>query len=719
MIAGHRETRKVVGRFEERRGRAASAAPRRRGGLLAAAVLAAVLVFPPAVARADQARAVISWTTSGTDIDMHVWDADGNHAWYQSQGGVPEAQLSEDITYGPGQETFTDLQSPSTRRFTVGICYFAANAAVVPTQVSVTLTDPDGTTHSFSPTLATPGDHQIIGTTPPGPAYPMSDDWCQGSTSTPPPANTKAPAISGVSTLGAQLTCSTGDWTGSPTSYAVQWLRDGQALDGATDASYTVTAADVGHDLSCRVTASNVTGSATADSGAAAFGDSDGDGLRDDWEIRGLGPGAELNLMGASPLRRDIFVELDYMVGHRLSERAVRLVQGAFLTAPTVNLDGSAGISLHVDHGASSMMDPRTGARWGGLSRSDIIPSRARLEIVNSDWGALDDLKPSHFLLSRRRAFHYGVSIDSYDKDSSGISRGGYPDGGPDLVISLGKPLPESARTDRRESGTFMHELGHNLGLGHGGRGGEADMNFKPNYLSVMNYSFQMTGVVGLVQPLDYSRFVLPSLDENRLSEPRGLGAVPGLYQGVLTAWYCKGIKGPFWQRATSAIDWNCDNRIRRGTTVSADINSGGKDPEDDTGKGLSELQSSDDWNNLTYTGLGGINASGAAIRAVRTVPEASEEVLLRPLRALRHDFAAPRLKFVRTGRVLRVLASDAKGLDVVSASTGGRSRVRLARGRRNVSIAFRLSKGRNRVTAVAVDQALNRARRSLSVRVR
>ena len=37
-----------------------------------------------------------------------------------------------------------------------------------------------------------------------------------------------------------------------------------------------------------------------------------------------------------------------------------------------------------------------------------------------------------------------------------------------------------------------MHELGHNLGLRHGG---DDLPNFKPNYLSVMNYSFQLTGL--------------------------------------------------------------------------------------------------------------------------------------------------------------------------------------------------------------------------------
>lgn len=37
-----------------------------------------------------------------------------------------------------------------------------------------------------------------------------------------------------------------------------------------------------------------------------------------------------------------------------------------------------------------------------------------------------------------------------------------------------------------------MHELGHNLGLRHGG---DENLNYKPNYLSVMNYLYQLNGL--------------------------------------------------------------------------------------------------------------------------------------------------------------------------------------------------------------------------------
>ena len=63
-----------------------------------------------------------------------------------------------------------------------------------------------------------------------------------------------------------------------------------------------------------------------------------------------------------------------------------------------------------------------------------------------------------------------------------------------------------------------MHEFGHSLGLHHGGRD---DVQFKPNYLSVMNYMFQMRGRVP-DRPLDYSRSALPPLDEHALVDGAG-----------------------------------------------------------------------------------------------------------------------------------------------------------------------------------------------------
>ena len=76
------------------------------------------------------------------------------------------------------------------------------------------------------------------------------------------PTNSKAPLITGSAVVGMQVTCSQGRWTGIPTAYAYQWKRDGTNL--ATGAHYLIVAGDVGHTLSCVVSASNKYGASNA-----------------------------------------------------------------------------------------------------------------------------------------------------------------------------------------------------------------------------------------------------------------------------------------------------------------------------------------------------------------------------------------------------------------------------------------------------------------------
>ena len=63
------------------------------------------------------------------------------------------------------------------------------------------------------------------------------------------------------------LTCSTGTWANQPTVFTYSWLIDGQPA-GITGAQMTVTAAQVGHMVSCQVVATNRNGSAPGTSAA-------------------------------------------------------------------------------------------------------------------------------------------------------------------------------------------------------------------------------------------------------------------------------------------------------------------------------------------------------------------------------------------------------------------------------------------------------------------
>ena len=89
----------------------------------------------------------------------------------------------------------------------------------------------------------------------------------QGSAQpSPPPANTALPTISGTPTVGQTLTAANGTWTGSPTSYTYQWLRDGTAISGATAQTYALVADDATTSISVTVTAHNAFGATPATS---------------------------------------------------------------------------------------------------------------------------------------------------------------------------------------------------------------------------------------------------------------------------------------------------------------------------------------------------------------------------------------------------------------------------------------------------------------------
>lgn len=85
-----------------------------------------------------------------------------------------------------------------------------------------------------------------------------------------PPANTTAPAVSGTGTVGSTLTCTTGIWTLSPTSYSYQWERGGAKITGAVSSVYKLVSADSGHNIGCVVTGYTPGGSASAASNVIA-----------------------------------------------------------------------------------------------------------------------------------------------------------------------------------------------------------------------------------------------------------------------------------------------------------------------------------------------------------------------------------------------------------------------------------------------------------------
>ena len=80
------------------------------------------------------------------------------------------------------------------------------------------------------------------------------------------PVNTTAPTISpaGTPNIADTLSVADGSWTGYGYTTTYQWNRSGTAISGATGASYTLVAADVGAVMTCSVTRTNIRGTATA-----------------------------------------------------------------------------------------------------------------------------------------------------------------------------------------------------------------------------------------------------------------------------------------------------------------------------------------------------------------------------------------------------------------------------------------------------------------------
>ena len=65
-----------------------------------------------------------------------------------------------------------------------------------------------------------------------------------------------APRIGGVAQVNHKLGVNPGTWSPQPVTVAIQWLRDGQPIKGATSTHLTLTPRDAGHAVTATVTAS-------------------------------------------------------------------------------------------------------------------------------------------------------------------------------------------------------------------------------------------------------------------------------------------------------------------------------------------------------------------------------------------------------------------------------------------------------------------------------
>jgi hypothetical protein len=282
-----------------------------------------------------------------------------------------------------------------------------------------------------------------------------------------------------------------------------------------------------------------------------------------------------------------------------LETYALERVVKAFQSAPVPNPDGTKGINVHLIYADAPVRHVNL------LGDSD--------NNGNYNWTAFQQIKDRSFPTapaSLAGVFHYvlfahqiSLPDQSGDNCTSGISRD-MPSH--DFIVSLGCVEDDAAKNpadqgdSEWQSGTFMHELGHNLGLRHGGAD---DINYKPNYISVMNYLFQFSGIFrdGVQGQFDYSQFNV-ALDENHLIPQKGISSNPGLKR-YGSAHVC-GSQGQAPVPMVSLGDpvrWDCRDQPPESTEISFDVNLDGC---------VQVLQGQEDWSRIALTGPGSASTS-------------------------------------------------------------------------------------------------------------
>ena len=320
--------------------------------------------------------------------------------------------------------------------------------------------------------------------------------------------------------------------------------------------------------------------------------DTDGDGLRDDWEdqskgipyIDGSGDLQHYLLPGANPMHKDLYVEVDIMMTVPFSSDAMGTVMGAFANAPVENPDGATGINLHIDWQNAHMIG--FDEMWG----ADFLEFNLAKESSFGTPSERSDANWEHIKAAKKRAFRYCIFANRMevlnDPDSHPMGIAEHP--GNDFFITLGGI---EGLEERVIASTFMHEFGHNLILHHGGIDG---ISFKPNYVSVMNYNFDWLVYQNLMPlSIDFSREPLLPLDEFNLDETIGIQSIEYSNVMMIHGYQLPGQPTQIdWvQLNTPNYDWNHDGLQEQG--VHADLN--WLDPDDDDSPG-EVINSYNDW---------------------------------------------------------------------------------------------------------------------------
>ncbi|WP_084282259.1 carbohydrate-binding protein [Deefgea rivuli] len=242
--------------------------------------------------------------------------------------------------------------------------------------------------------------------------------------------------------------------------------------------------------------------------------------------------GLDLYAMGARAGRPTIMIQIDWMQssndeGIKPRKEALQMVRAAF---------NRKGIDLLMDVG--QLYSPVLNAADFNMgSGKEVAYARCLSLYKSADCANAMDYKSDSMDVRRRLISHYMLMGSTQNSNGYGGSSGMGEINGNDFIVTLGLwGLTSSSGSElykliNYQAGTIMHELGHNLGLFHGGDEGK---NNKPNYLSVMNYEYQLNGVPS--DPTDIS--------ERIYYRQNGLGhATPG--KAANTYGVCELLDGP------------------------------------------------------------------------------------------------------------------------------------------------------------------------------
>lgn len=326
--------------------------------------------------------------------------------------------------------------------------------------------------------------------------------------------------------------------------------------------------------------------------------DADGDGIPDSCEVSGSTfAGMPLYTWGARQGVRDIFIHLDYMEssdsGIIPDRTALTRVRDAFR---------AKGIEIHFDVGI--LYHTAAGISPDDFDLSDTthaVPYAAGITFgAGTGLANLYTYKNTYMPLARREIFHYLIFANSQQASGLPGSSGRAEIQGNDIMVTLGQWFTGSVNTANYianwQASTLMHELGHNLGLLHGGF---EDNNYKPNYISVMNYLYQLSGLPDIgsgtegdryffannkvmgktdfpllsfgpnVAPslfkMDYSDGTSTDLSETNVTETTGLGRPTSLSvdfntNGIITNGYTRNLNSNYSTNAAETLsdhnDW-------------------------------------------------------------------------------------------------------------------------------------------------------------------